>query len=175
MSYSPEQIQRVANMLRYSGTDEFSEEAADMLNDFATLHQQAARVDEGMVDCAWAALTAGVEFLEDLTRDNVRAALEAALSAQPAERQGEAVAEVCKGAFGIHYIACADPNKLPVGTKLYDHPAAPVGVPKVTLDMMREVEHLCPTEQPHLDKLRWKARRLTELLAAAPSATQGVE
>jgi hypothetical protein len=102
-------------------------------------------------------------------------ALEAALSAQPAERQGEAVAEVCKGAFGIHYIACADPNKLPVGTKLYDHPAAPVGVPKVTLDMMREVEHLCPTEQPHLDKLRWKARRLTELLAAAPSATQGVE
>lgn len=47
---------------------------------------------------------------------------------QPAGRQGES-AEVRKGAFGIHYIACADPNKLPVGTKLYTNPAAPVGVP----------------------------------------------
>ena len=48
-------------------------------------------------------------------------------AAQPA-KQGEAVAEVYAGAFGAHYIACADPNKLPVGAKFYLHPAAPVGV-----------------------------------------------
>jgi hypothetical protein len=62
-------------------------------------------------------LTAGVEFLEDLTRDNVRAALEAALSAQPAERQGEAVEVI-----GLPGKSCAISKALPVGTRLYPGP-----------------------------------------------------
>jgi hypothetical protein len=46
-----------------------------------------------------------------------------AISAHIAE-MGEPVGEVYAGAFGIHYIGCADPNKLPVGTKLYTAPPA---------------------------------------------------
>ena len=45
--------------------------------------------------------------------------------------------------------------------------AGPVG--EVTFDMVRIAEHLCPTDLPHLDKLRWKARKLTELLPASPT------
>jgi hypothetical protein len=45
---------------------------------------------------------------------------------------GEPVAEVYAGAFGIHYIGCADPNKLPVGTKLYT-------APPIDLAAVREV------------------------------------
>lgn len=41
-------------------------------------------------------------------------------------------------------------------------------VPEVTIDMVREVEHLCPTDRPHMDKLRWKVAKLNEMLAAAP-------
>lgn len=32
---------------------------------------------------------------------------------------------------------------------------------------VREAEHLCPTELPHLDKIRWKAKFLRSALAEA--------
>lgn len=63
--------------------------------------------------------------------DTVKSAIEEAIVAYDPARAGAysgvksgrvAVAEVYEGAFGIHYIACADPNKLPVGTKLYTTP-----------------------------------------------------
>jgi len=40
-------------------------------------------------------------------------------------------------------------------------------VPEVSVAMVREAEHTCPTDRPHMDKLRWKAAKLNELLAAA--------
>lgn len=39
-------------------------------------------------------------------------------------------------------------------------------LPVVTLDMMCQVEHCCPVDMTHLDQMRWKAKHLTEMLAA---------
>lgn len=42
-------------------------------------------------------------------------------------------------------------------------------LPVVTLDMMCQVEHCCPTGMTHLDQMRWKAKHLTEMLATQKS------
>ena len=43
-------------------------------------------------------------------------------------------------------------------------------LPVVTLDMMCQVEHCCPTGMTRMHQMRWKAKHLTEMLAIQKSA-----
>jgi hypothetical protein len=142
-TFTAEQLLAEANM--------HGDHVADMLVYAATL-RQAARVDEGMAcrlyNSGYAAghhHTVEGGFVDVLPvdfdsyhADEVREILsEVALSAQPAERQGDAVAKVrhfeyrgiARNGFSQEAEMLYGAPIVPDGTLLYLHPAAPVGVP----------------------------------------------
>lgn len=110
---------------------------------------------------------------------------------QPAERgdsqeKAAPVAEVYKGAFGIHYIGCPDPQKLSVGTKLYTAPPPAAGVPDVRLDAENwgkalneaawEFVDTCPEKSALLfnhakTSLRTAILKYLDIVSATPSPT----
>jgi hypothetical protein len=172
MSYSPEKVnndaldrcarelQRFIDLAKDYDLDEMSVQALQTSIEAlqfwkaATLRQQAARVDDDAVARAYNALDRYVDehaggdvgLLDDgQWNDALRAALEAALSAQPAERQGEAVAwlhTVTQGDGETDQALSFSPDSFPLDTQLGfrslgcrplgyidTHPAAPMGVP----------------------------------------------
>jgi hypothetical protein len=136
--------------------------------------QQAARVDEAMV---FRAMRAWGEAPPHGDINRMRAALEAALSAQPAERQGECVGEVF-GPKAVSTMVALD-RPLPPGTKLYTHPAAPVGVPDGWRDAIQEAISCLDDVERYKGNLaivvyRRIVQKLRDLLAAAPSAPQAL-
>ena len=145
--YTPEYVDKWAGRMERNAThatalmpdDSFA--LAGIVRAYAATLRQAARVDEGMV----ARGLRGAEDASDARLPRykvVRAILEAALSAQPAERQGEVVAWM---GMQRNRLSCgplgwteADVRRCPtfdadtdVVVPLYFHPAAPVGVPDV--------------------------------------------
>jgi hypothetical protein len=184
-TFTAEQLLAEANM--------HGDHVADMLVYAATL-RQAARVDEGMAcrlyNSGYAAghhHTVEGGFVDVLPvdfdsyhADEVREILsEVALSAQPAERQGDAVAKVrhfeyrgiARNGFSQEAEMLYGAPIVPDGTLLYLHPAAPMGVPERWLETIADAAG-------SLDKrgdrqMAWRLMWLHgQMLAAAPSAPQ---
>lgn len=178
---------------------------------------QAARVDEGQVEArAWMHWRVDEEtgerdydiysFKSDECADcfPVLIVREAALSAQPAERQGEVLIEAVgrverdmTGELGINWLVeggidalmegsvllCSEHDYLTDGdgsATLYTHPAAPVGVPDGWReDVQRAIDRARVfddgSDGADAESARSVVGILYGLLAAAPSAPQGVE
>src|SRR5690348_2729126 len=129
--YTPDLVLSIARALQSDDAEHYTADAAHMLEDYAaTLRQQAARVDEEMVERAVAAYRRTTHAMPQTQHDRMRAAIEAAISAKPAERQGEQTAApvgVPEGAVIVGSVIDEDsygliahfPNALPFKGTLY--------------------------------------------------------
>jgi hypothetical protein len=148
---------------------------------------QAARVDEDVRDRVAKAIADVIGHgMREKCYAHADAALEAALSAQPAERQGEAVA--CIDARHLQLLrkdwrqgnCLKHPDDAKSGdVKLYLHPAAPVGVPDgwklVPVEPTEEMLEAAATHDtsPRDAKTdQWNRDTWSFMVEAAPSAPQ---
>lgn len=139
---------------------------AEALRPFAALlqpHHANMPNDRPIYGINKAEITAG-----DLRRANEALAAHTAARAQPAKPDGYAY-RYADGFLRFNQGAPVNCGKPIEAIPFYfaPQPAQPASV-AVTYDMVRIVEHNCPVDLPHLDKQRWKAARLTEMLSAAP-------